>query len=260
MSELSLSKVIEIAEEAGREIMKIYASDQFDIEAKDDDSPITRADRKSNELIEGRLNSLRPNYPIISEEGEKLDWEKRKDWKEFWLVDPLDGTKEFIKKNGEFTVNIALILDQIPVMGVIHAPARGVSYFAEAGRGAFKREGANETRIFSTEKKLSEPLRVIGSRSHKSEIPSDFKDKIQIAERVSVGSALKFGLLAEGKADLYARFSPCMEWDVAAGDCIFRASSQNGQSRRSAFRYNNQHLKVHSFTLGIDEITSCTQD
>jgi len=260
VGELNLKSLVEIADQAGREIMKIYASDEFGIEAKADDSPITRADRRSNEIIESALKRLSPQYPIISEEGKALDFDKRKGWNSFWLVDPLDGTKEFIKKNGEFTVNIALIVDQVPVMGVIHAPAKEVTYFGEIGNGAFKRQGSDEQEIFSSDKNVSDPLRVIGSRSHKANIPEELLKRIQISERVSVGSALKFGLLAEGAADLYARFSPCMEWDVAAGDCIFRASSRGPNPRKSAFHYNNRHLKVHSFALGVDEIVFCSQD
>ena len=224
----NLKLAIDAAIQAGKKIIEIYNSDDFNLEYKLDDSPLTVADTASNKIIENILEAS--NIPILSEEGNILDFNKRKNLKHLWIVDPLDGTKEFIKKNNEFTVNIALIENSIPVIGVIYAPALNVLYFSERKLGAYK------TRITALNKfdiskafrlplvKKSNEYKVLTSRSHLDENTLDYIDNLKVNNlkvvSVPMGSSLKFCLLAEGLADCYPRFSPCMEWDTAAGQII----------------------------------------
>ena len=224
----NLKLAIDAAIQAGKKIIEIYNSDDFNLEYKLDDSPLTIADTASNKIIKNILDAS--NIPILSEEGNILDFNKRKNLKHLWVVDPLDGTKEFIKKNNEFTVNISLIENSVPVIGVIYAPALNVLYFSEKKLGAYK--------VFITnldEFDHSNPLRlplikkfkeykVLTSRSHLNDNTLDYIDNLKVNNlkvvSVPMGSSLKFCLLAEGLADCYPRFSPCMEWDTAAGQII----------------------------------------
>ena len=224
----NLKLAIDAAIQAGKKIIEIYNSDDFNLEYKLDDSPLTIADTASNKIIENILEAS--NIPILSEEGNILDFNNRKNLKHLWVVDPLDGTKEFIKKNNEFTVNISLIENSVPVIGVIYAPALNVLYFSEKKLGAYK--------VFITnldEFDHSNPLRlplikkfkeykVLTSRSHLNDNTLDYIDNLKVNNlkvvSVPMGSSLKFCLLAEGLADCYPRFSPCMEWDTAAGQII----------------------------------------
>lgn len=260
MNKIELEPVLHLAQEAGEIILKIYESGDFNIQTKKDQSPVTRADHLSSELIESKLAKLYPDIPIISEEGFLPEYSQRKNWNRFWLVDPLDGTKEFIKRSDEFSINIALIENQEPTLGVIHGPAKKISYFAQKDQGAFKLEnGTTATEIYSTKKSTNEPLRVIDSRSHPSESTHELLQNIQVEERLQMGSALKFGVLAEGRVDLYARFRPCMEWDVAAGACLLINSVEDNRRRDSPFRYNTESFKIDGFILGIDEISMAWQ-
>ena len=224
----NLKLAIDAAIQAGKKIIEIYNSDDFNLEYKLDDSPLTIADTASNKIIENILEAS--NIPILSEEGNILDFNNRKNLKHLWVVDPLDGTKEFIKKNNEFTVNISLIENSVPVIGVIYAPALNVLYFSEKKLGAYK--------VFITnldEFDHSDPLRlplvkkfkeykVLTTRSHLNDKTLDYIDNLKVNNlkvvSVPMGSSLKFCLLAEGLADCYPRFSPCMEWDTAAGQII----------------------------------------
>ena len=224
----NLKLAIDAAIQAGKKIIEIYNSDDFNLEYKLDDSPLTVADTASNKIIENILEAS--NIPILSEEGNILDFNNRKNLKHLWVVDPLDGTKEFIKKNNEFTVNISLIENSTPVIGVIYAPALNVLYFSERKLGAYK------TRITALNKfdiskafrlplvKKSNEYKVLTSRSHLDENTLDYIDNLKVNNlkvvSVPMGSSLKFCLLAEGLADCYPRFSPCMEWDTAAGQII----------------------------------------
>ena len=224
----NLKLAIDAAIQAGKKIIEIYNSDDFNLEYKLDDSPLTVADTASNKIIENILEAS--NISILSEEGNILDFNNRKNLKHLWVVDPLDGTKEFIKKNNEFTVNISLIENSVPVIGVIYAPALNVLYFSERKLGAYK------TRITALNKfdiskafrlplvKKSNEYKVLTGRSHLDENTLDYIDNLKVNNlkvvSVPMGSSLKFCLLAEGLADCYPRFSPCMEWDTAAGQII----------------------------------------
>ncbi len=181
-------------------------------------------------------------------------YEERKEWDKFWIVDPLDGTKEFIKKNGEFTVNIALVDNGEPVLGVVYLPAKDVLYYAEKSKGAYKIENDKKPeRIYSKAADTSKPVTVIQSRSHGSDsLKDDLAEKgIIMKGSVKAGSSLKFCLVAEGKADIYPRTGPTMEWDVAAGDCVYRNSARDGQ-HFSPLTYNKPDLKNSGFLIGLD--------
>lgn len=216
--QVDLEKIIAIAKDAGTEIMKIYEKD-FSIVYKDDASPLTEADLKSNEVICSQLEEFYPKIPILSEENKEVKYEERKDWKLFWLIDPIDGTKEFIKKNGEFTVNIALVEEGIPVLGVVYAPVLDEMYVAKKGLGAFK----NGKQLPLVQNKApKELLNVVASKAHLSEETQKFIDNLESkkVEQVSKGSSLKLCMVAEGIADIYPRLAPTMEWDTAAAHAI----------------------------------------
>ena len=211
--------VVAIAADAGKAILEVYASD-FDVQAKDDQSPLTRADLASNRIILDGLGKLTSGVPILSEESGLPDFDERRQWNPYWLVDPLDGTKEFVKRNGEFTVNIALIEDHRPVLGVVHVPVGNVSYWGCAGEGAARRDdGGNPVRI-SVAGASSIPVRVVGSRSHRGASLDRFLENLGEFELHPTGSSLKFCLVAEGKADVYPRLGPTSEWDTAAAQAV----------------------------------------
>jgi 3'(2'), 5'-bisphosphate nucleotidase len=211
-----------IAARAGEAIMRVYAGG-FAVERKADDSPLTLADLESQRTIIDGLERLTPGVPILSEESAQAPWEERRNWREVWVVDPLDGTREFVKRNGEFTVNIALVVDHEPVLGVILAPARDVLYWGGRGLGACRRRGAAAAEGIHTGTP-GNPLRVVGSRSHASPATAGYLDRLGRYETRSIGSSLKFCLVAEGSADLYPRFGPTSEWDTAAGQAILEAA------------------------------------
>ncbi|KEA64228.1 3'(2'),5'-bisphosphate nucleotidase [Marinobacterium lacunae] len=219
-----LQAIIEIARQAGEKIMAIYAQD-FAVYDKSDSSPLTEADLASHHCIIEGLKKLTPEIPILSEESSKSDIDDRMSWSCYWLIDPLDGTKEFIKKNGEFTVNIALIDNHKPVLGVVHVPAKGVTYYGECGQGAFKTEGGVTQPIkVKALPSEGETWQVVGSRSHQSDEFREFIDTLPNAEIVSMGSSLKLCLVAEGEADLYPRLGPTSEWDTAAAQAVVEAA------------------------------------
>ena len=228
------------AKRAGKAILEVYDSD-FTVEQKDDKSPLTLADKKSNEIITEVLEQTKTvnnaTVPILSEEGRDIPYDERKKWEYFWLVDPLDGTKEFIKKNGEFTVNIALIHENRPVLGIIYIPVKDIFYFAAINFGTYILENSeiitdalSIKELMDKSKKLpltnnnNSPLTIVGSRSHTSEEFTEFVNKLKKkygnVEFISSGSSLKLCLVAEGKADIYPRFGPTMEWDTGAGQAI----------------------------------------
>jgi 3'(2'), 5'-bisphosphate nucleotidase len=243
-----LNGVVDLCRVAGEIIMTHYG--RVVATEKADKSPLTEADLAANRSIVQALARLDPKTPVISEESELPPYEERKNWKRFWLVDPLDGTKEFLKKNGEFTVNVALIENGEPVLGVVGAPAKGVVYYAEKGRGAFKQaDGKPAERIYSNTAKPGQPVVIVESRSHPSPEMDGFLKNLKIAGRVEAGSSLKFCLVADGTADLYPRFGPTMEWDVAAGDCLYRDSAREGR-RKTTLTYNKPDLKNGGFVIG----------
>ncbi|MFY0605779.1 MAG: 3'(2'),5'-bisphosphate nucleotidase CysQ [Cyclobacteriaceae bacterium] len=210
------------AKKAGVEILKIYESGDFSIEAKADDSPLTRADKAAHNAIAKELEST--ELPILSEEGRDIPFEERKNWDYFWMVDPLDGTKEFIKRNGEFTVNIALIHQGQVVLGVVQAPVLGKMYWATKEKGAFRDGECIQVNTFH---KKDEGLKVVASRSHLNVETQDFLDDLNNPEVVSKGSSLKLLMVAEGAADLYPRYAPTMEWDTAAAQIIVEEAGGN---------------------------------
>ncbi|NGP75912.1 3'(2'),5'-bisphosphate nucleotidase CysQ [Balneolaceae bacterium YR4-1] len=249
-----IEKIIKTARQAGEAILEFYSED-IEVYDKEDDSPLTKADLAAHHIILDALAEIDPDTPVISEESGVPEYDERKHWKKFWIVDPLDGTKEFIKKNGEFTVNIALIEDGKPVLGVVYLPAKDVMYFGEKNLGSYKSEQQKEAvRIYSKAADISKPVTVIQSRSHGSDtLKDDLAEKgIKMKDSVKAGSSLKFCLVAEGKADIYPRMGPTMEWDVAAGDCVYRNSAQNGE-HYSPLTYNKPDLKNSGFLIGLNE-------
>ncbi len=253
LSDIDLEEIVNIAKSAGDAIMEIYNRD-FTIEYKDDKSPLTEADLKSNEIIIDGLEALNSTFniqhptfksiPILSEEGKEIPYEERKHWEYFWCIDPIDGTKEFIKKNGEFTVNIALIHKDTPVLGVVYAPALGDMYYAVKGKGAFKAIVNDELWMLNGKENLQNAKRlplqhnndpentltIVASKSHLSEETQDLIDhltsNIQNPTFISKGSSLKLVMVAEGAADIYPRLAPTMEWDTAAADAIVREAGK----------------------------------
>jgi 3'(2'), 5'-bisphosphate nucleotidase len=218
LNQIDIQDIVTIAKEAGNAIMQVYKQD-FEVEYKQDSSPLTLADKKANDIIEAGLNQLSVNFPILSEEGEDIPYKDRKHWEYFWLVDPLDGTKEFVKKNGEFTVNIALIHKNKPVLGVVYAPALDVCYWAKQDEGAFK-DGQKLPLKTSDQRNT---YKIVASRSHMSDETQEFIDAIDTnkeKELVSIGSSLKICLVAEGEADIYPRLGPTMEWDTGAAHAV----------------------------------------
>lgn len=251
-----LKEIIGIAKEAGEAILEIYNEAQdMEITKKDDDSPLTKADLASHHIIVDALKELDPETPVISEESGIPDFNERKEWNRFWIVDPLDGTKEFIKKNGEFTVNIALIDEGVPVLGVVYVPDKKTTYYAEKDKGSFKQVGTEPPeRIYSELKGRNEELVAVQSRSHGSDVLVETLNEkgLHIKETVPAGSSIKFCLVAEGKADIYPRMGPTMEWDVAAGDAIYRYSAPKG-TYESPLTYNKTDFKNGSFLIGLKE-------
>jgi 3'(2'), 5'-bisphosphate nucleotidase len=207
---------------AGAAIMKIY-DDPITVQHKDDKSPLTLADLESQRVIALDLARLTPDVPILSEESAQAPWSIRKDWKELWVVDPLDGTREFIKRNGEFTINVALVVESRPVLGIVAAPARGLLYWGAIGVGAFSRH-LNAPQIPIRVAPPQSPLRVLGSRSHASPETAGFLARLGPHVISGIGSSLKFCLVAEGHAELYARFGPTSEWDTAAGQAVLESA------------------------------------
>ena len=216
----SIEEIIAIAEEAGRAIMQVYEQG-VEIQRKEDNSPLTQADIAAHNVIETGLARLIPELPVLSEESAAVPFETRCRWREYWLVDPLDGTREFIKRNGEFTVNIALIRDHEPVLGVVFAPALMLLYYAVKGQGAFRQKlGSGVPQRIQARDVDGMQITVAGSRSHAGESLIRFLDRLGPHTLVNMGSSLKICLVAEGLADIYPRLGLTSEWDTAAGQCV----------------------------------------
>jgi 3'(2'), 5'-bisphosphate nucleotidase len=248
-----LPQVIAIAKNAGQGIMIIYNRPAGKITLKADQSPLTEADLISNQIIVSELTRLTPDIPILSEESAAIPYEQRAGWERFWLVDPLDGTKEFIKHNDEFTVNIALIEQGKPVLGVVHAPALNVCYSGAAGQGAFVERNRNPAeRIQIAPRNEQDRLKIVASRSHRDARTSDLLDHLGPHECISMGSSLKFCLVAEGSAHFYPRLGPTMEWDTAAAHAVVNAAGGKVcDLSGSALRYNKADLhNPEFFVLG----------
>ena len=213
-----ISEITSIACLAGDAIMDVYNSD-FDFEVKDDKSPLTKADLASHTVIINALSKLTPHIPILSEESVSIPFRTRRKWDQYWLVDPLDGTKEFIKRNGEFTVNIALIRNNTPVFGVIYIPVSNELYWGSEKGAYYKKLNGSTTELF-TRAESSEPMIILASKSHQSETLDSILDNIENYKLINRGSSLKFCMIAEGSADIYLRLGLTSEWDTAAGEAI----------------------------------------
>lgn len=262
MKDLSLiNSAIRASILAGKEILNVYNSD-FAVEHKDDKSPLTEADKCAHHKIMEVLNST--SIPVLSEEGREIPYEERKNWSRLWIVDPLDGTKEFVKRNGEFTVNIALIENNFPIAGVIYVPVTGVLYVGWNKNGAFKTETTNEninwSDLANDKNKIpfeshDSVFKIVASRSHMSPETEDYVKELEKihgkAELVSMGSSLKICLVAEGKANTYPRFAPTMEWDTAAGQAIAEAAGKEflDWNTKSRMKYNRENLLNNWFLV-----------
>lgn len=245
---IDIQQVIAIAKQAGKAILKIY-NQPFEVERKADDSPLTIADKTANDIIIKGLTELYPDIPYISEETKLTGYASRKKWQYCWLIDPLDGTKEFVKKNGEFTVNIALIQNGEPVIGIIYVPVQATSYYAIKGRGSFKIDEYQQTTrntVANIDEKST--VKLFASRSHRNQETTDFinalQEKYPKVEVTGAGSSLKFCYIAEGLAHFYPRFAPTMEWDTGAGHIIATeaGASVTVQPSGKALRYNRENL------------------
>jgi 3'(2'), 5'-bisphosphate nucleotidase len=233
--------LVGIVRDAGREILEVYGTD-FEARAKSDDSPLTEADLRAHRLIASRLAVLSPELPLLSEESADIPWSERRGWNRYWLVDPLDGTKEFISRNGEFTVNIALIEDHRPVLGVVHIPVSDTTYSGIPGEGAWREaHDRGRTRI-GVKPLAAQPLRVLGSRSHGNPALAGRLDRMGPHVLQAAGSSIKLCVVAEGSADFYPRLGPTSEWDIAAGQAVIEAAG--GQVVEAAgglpLRYNGK--------------------
>jgi 3'(2'), 5'-bisphosphate nucleotidase len=252
---LDLAPLIALAREAGTATLQFFRR-ECAVEWKGENDPLTAADRISHDIIVAGLQGLTPDLPIISEEGDLPPYSARANWPRFWLIDPLDGTKEFLKGTTEFTINIALIEGTHPVLGIVYAPAQDLLYAGGRGRGSWKQQGRQAPqRIQSRSWQPGRPARVVESRSHPSAALEAYLQSIDVAERVQTGSSLKFCVVAEGAADLYPRFGPMMEWDAAAGDCIYRYST-SGEPRWSPITYNQPDLRINGFIIGCEAMAS----
>jgi 3'(2'), 5'-bisphosphate nucleotidase len=223
-SKAELQQIVTIAKQAGHAIMDVYAQTDLQVEIKQDDSPVTAADIASHNVIIEGLTSYFTDIPIMSEEAANIDWDTRKKWQTYWLIDPLDGTKEFIKRNGEFTVNIALIHQGKPVVGVVYAPVLNSCYSGITGQGAWKDQNGVETVLDISHRAINAVPVIVGSRSHVSPDVAEYLHTVGEHQMLSVGSSLKFCMVAEGQADVYPRLGLTSEWDTAAAQAVLESA------------------------------------
>jgi 3'(2'), 5'-bisphosphate nucleotidase len=250
----NVEDIIELAEKAGKAVYQIYMSEDFQVVIKEDNSPLTKADRLSNEIITAGLREVCPEIPIITEEEYKADYSLRKDWEYCWCIDPLDGTKEFINQNGEFTINIALLKNSRPFFGLIHVPCTKESYYAVSECGAFKcEEGVLMPLKYEASK--DDVVRMVVSRSHITPMEYEYKNMIESqgykVEFTQYGAALKQCMIAEGKADVYPKYGQCYEWDTAAGDILVRESGGKVLNIENCEElvYNKEDLRNPEFVM-----------
>jgi 3'(2'), 5'-bisphosphate nucleotidase len=237
-----------LAQQAGDAILSIYGQ-PFDVTNKADQSPLTLADTRSHHIIVARLRQLTPDLPVLSEEASDISYDERRRWSRYWLVDPLDGTREFVSRNGEFTANIALIDDHEPVLGVVHVPVSSTTYVGARGIGAFRQSGHQAPAPIHV-RSAATPLRIVASRSHRDEILSGYLPRLAPYELVAVGSSIKFCLVAEGRADFYPRFGPTSEWDTAAAHAVVEAAGGLVmQADGAPLRYNTRAALVNPHFL-----------
>ncbi|MDA1369287.1 MAG: 3'(2'),5'-bisphosphate nucleotidase CysQ [Proteobacteria bacterium] len=256
--DLELNTLKDIAVAAGDEILAVYnQAAVIDVTVKADNSPLTEADQRAHRLIVDRLASHTPDLPILSEESELKNWSERATWQRYWLVDPLDGTKEFINRNGEFTVNIALIEEGVARIGVVHVPVSGITYLGRPGSGAWKLSAAGELEAIKCAMiGRGSAVRVVASRSHRGELVDRLiaiiEQQLGQAEVVSMGSSLKICLLAEGEADIYPRLALTSEWDTAAAHAVLSAAG--GEVYDTGFnvlRYNQKAELLNPFFIAL---------
>lgn len=248
----TLEQLVKISRRAGLEILEWYRGD-MGITLKPDESPLTRADLASHDLINAELTKRWPDIPVLSEESADIPWETRQNWRKYWLVDPLDGTKEFINQNGEFTVNIALIRDHQPVMGIVHVPVSDTSYFGARDIGAWCKKGTAEATAINVRLPAAQPLVIVGSRSHANPELDAILHRLGPHELTSMGSSLKFCRVAEGLADFYPRLGPTSEWDTAAAQAVVEAAGGKVVKIDGlALDYNRKEafLNPHFFVYG----------
>lgn len=255
-----LSPLVTISRLAGDAILEVYhdKSSFEQVDMKADDSPLTLADRASHEVIMTQLATLTPDIPVLSEEGKAISYEERTKWERFWLVDPLDGTKEFIKRNGEFTVNIALVEGHQVIAGCVHVPVQGITYYAAKGHGAFVVKGDEApVPIKASSFAITQPgLRFVCSRSHMSPEVEAYVQQFENPQTVSMGSSLKLVLVAEGKADMYPRLGPTMEWDTAAAHIVVEEAGGRviNHETQQPLQYNKENLlNPHFIVFGHEE-------
>ena len=246
-----IENLIRISKNAGEAIMGVYESD-FSINIKTDQSPLTKADLLSNKIICQSLKEITPEIPILSEESSDIPYQERMEWKQYWLIDPLDGTKEFIKKNGEFTTNIALIREGRPVFGIIHVPVTNHTYWGSMEFGAFELSGdsSEDIKKIVVSNTNDSKLRIVTSRSHPSGDLKSLLDRIENYKLVTTGSSLKFCLIAKGEADIYPRLGLTCEWDIAAGEIIAKSAGADVVSTKNkVIEYNSKEDYLNPFFL-----------
>lgn len=257
-----LDDVIALAVKAGEAILEVYGRESFNVAQKEDESPITAADLAAHRVLQAGLEAMLAGVPVLSEESEIPDFATRSQWQKYWIIDPLDGTKEFISRNGEFTVNVGLIENCVPVLGVVHVPVTGVTYAGVRGQGAFKQEG-NGPRTAITVRSMADrggadrPVEVVASRRHGAGAVDELLDRLGkqlgVVETCNMGSSLKLCLVAEGEADIYPRLAPTMEWDTAAAQAVVEAAGGVVLDvDLKLMRYNTKDdlLNPHFYVLG----------
>ena len=248
-----IESLISISKAAGNEILKIYDLDDVGVSHKKDNSPLTLADKASNEIICSKLKKLTPHIPVLSEEGKDVSFNKRKAWDTFWLIDPLDGTKEFIKKNGEFSVNIALINHFKPILGIVYAPVLDTIWYGSASEGSFKIiKNKKPEKINVLKSKEDETIKVVSSRSHSNNIKlGKFLIDYPKHELIFMGSSIKICLVADGSAHMYPRLGPTMEWDTAAAHAVVKFAGGNifDMDNQNELSYNKENLLNPSFLV-----------
>ncbi|WP_461451376.1 3'(2'),5'-bisphosphate nucleotidase CysQ [Mucilaginibacter sp.] len=254
---IDIDQLLSIAKQAGDAILKVYndASGDLSVSYKKDESPLTLADSASHQVIATQLMELTPDIPVLSEEGKDIPYEERKDWEYYWCVDPLDGTKEFIRRNGEFTVNIALINRNTPILGIIYIPITNIMYYGGEHIGSKKIHSNGDIQKLQPPADVTE-WTAVGSRTHSTAEETAILDKLSITKTISVGSSIKFCMIAEGSAQLYYRKGPTMEWDTAAGQAIaVNSGAIMTNPDGSAFVYNKPSLLNGGFICSIKKVS-----
>ena len=250
-----IDPVVTLAIDAGRKILEVYSSD-FEVQSKEDDSPLTQADLASHHCIVAGLEALTPDIPIISEESELPDFAERSQWDRYWIIDPLDGTKEFVNRNGEFTVNIALIDHQKPVFGVVHVPVQDKTYWGCEGLGTMRQNADGSVEPIQVSATSADPVRVVGSRSHRSSSLDAYLENLGDHDMIPMGSSLKFCVIAEGGADLYPRLGLTSEWDTAAAQAVIeQAGGSVVTLDGKPMKYNTKEdiLNPYFFVIGASD-------